>query len=65
LEAIFATGVILCAAGEIGVFARGEGSWHGYYRDGGWVNLRSFVGSLGEGFEVGGGVDLVGEGLEK
>lgn len=65
LEAIFAAGIVLRTTGEIGVFTRGEGSWHGDYRDGGWVDLGSFAGSFGEGFEVRGGVDLVGEGLEK
>lgn len=65
MEAVFTAGVVFGAAGEIGVFACGEGGWDGDYWDRGWMDLRAFVGAFGEGFEVGDGLDLVGEGLSR
>lgn len=40
---------VVGAAGEVGVFACGEGGWDGDDGDGGGVDVEAFVGALGEG----------------
>jgi hypothetical protein len=52
LETVFPAGVVLGAAGEIGIFACREGGWDGDDGDGGRVDLGAFVGAFGEAFEV-------------
>lgn len=51
LEAVFSVAGdgVVGAAGEVGVFACGEGGWDGDDGDGGGVDVEAFVGALGEG----------------
>lgn len=51
LEGVLAAGVrvrgVVCAAGEVGVFACRERGWDGDYRDRGVLDVGGFVGALG------------------